>query len=218
MDDRIRLSYRNFSDIINSVSEKLDIYTTNIELESLDLSKDYLLTSKREITDLCLDSNKLVVNEIKIEDQTIETESFSKKLHEYISKEQQKNIDLGLKMHSILENIDFKNPNFDDIEDEFYKTKVINFYNKLGDVCTANIYQEYEFKYEENNIKYHGIIDLMLEYPDYIKIIDYKLKNVKDEAYTKQLTGYKNYVEKISGKSVRVMLYSILDETFEEVM
>ena len=121
-------------------------------------------------------------------------------------------------MHSILENIDFKNPNFEDIRDDFYKTKVINFYNQLEDIDNSNVYQEYEFKYEQDNTKYHGIIDLMLEYPEYIKIIDYKLKNVNDEAYTQQLTGYKKYVEKISGKSVNVYLYSILDERLEEVV
>ena len=71
--------------------------------------------------------------------------------------------------------------------------------------------------YEENQILYHGIIDLMLEYPESVKIIDYKLKNVKDEAYIKQLKGYKNYVEEISEKKVSIQLYSIIDETFEDI-
>ena len=71
--------------------------------------------------------------------------------------------------------------------------------------------------YEENNVLYHGIIDLMLEYTDYIRIIDYKLKNVKDESYIKQLTGYKNYVEQTSGKRTTIELYSIIDETFEVI-
>ena len=71
--------------------------------------------------------------------------------------------------------------------------------------------------YEENFVLYHGIIDLMLEYTDYIRIIDYKLKNVKDEAYIKQLTGYKNYVEQTSGKRATIELYSIIDETFEAI-
>ena len=49
--------------------------------------------------------------------------------------------------------------------------------------------------FEENDISYHGIIDLMLVYDNHIDIIDYKLKNLSDENYKKQLSGYKNYIE-----------------------
>ena len=48
---------------------------------------------------------------------------------------------------------------------------------------------------EDNNEIKHGFIDLMLEYDDYINIIDYKLKNIDDLAYIKQLNGYKQYIE-----------------------
>lgn len=218
VEDRIRLSYRSFADIINSVSDKISMFTKIIELDSLELSKNYLLTTKKEINDLNNSVKQLEVKEMYIPVNEVEKQSFSKKLHEYVSKEQQKNIDLGLKMHSILENIDFKHPNFDLITDEFYKNKVINFYKQLGEVASAEIYQEYEFMYEDEGILYHGIIDLMLEYKDHITIIDYKLKNVKDKEYIKQLTGYKKYVEEMSNKVVTVCLYSILDEYFEKVV
>lgn len=36
----------------------------------------------------------------------------------------------------------------------------------------------------------------MLEYSDYIDIIDYKLKNVADLEYVKQLKGYQEYISK----------------------
>ena len=85
------------------------------------------------------------------------------------------------------------------------------------DIGTANIYKEYEFVYEEDNIIYHGIIDLMLEYDDYIKIIDYKLKNISDEAYLKQLNGYKKYIEKVFNKKVSIYLYSIINDTLEKI-
>jgi ATP-dependent exoDNAse (exonuclease V) beta subunit len=48
------------------------------------------------------------------------------------------------------------------------------------------------FIYNDESGKHHGIIDLMLEYDDYIKIIDYKLMNIDEEAYNEQLLGYKN--------------------------
>ena len=81
----------------------------------------------------------------------------------------------------------------------------------------ATIYQELEFVFVKDDIKYHGIIDLMLEYDNNIKIIDYKLKNINDNAYLKQLNGYKNYIENTFNKDTSIYLYSILDNTLEKV-
>ena len=71
--------------------------------------------------------------------------------------------------------------------------------------------------YEEDNMHYNGVIDLMLEYDDYINIIDYKLKNINDKEYIKQLNGYKKYIEMISFKKVKIYLYSILDNELMEI-
>ena len=68
-----------------------------------------------------------------------------------------------------------------------------------------------EFIYEEDNIEYNGVIDLMIEHNDYIDIIDYKLKNIDDEAYKKQLMGYKKYIQSKTNKVVNLYLYSIID-------
>ena len=74
-----------------------------------------------------------------------------------------------------------------------------------------NYYKEYEFVYKKEDNVLHGIVDLILEYDDHIKIIDYKLKNVSDENYIKQLKGYKEYIENKTNKSVNLYLYSIID-------
>ena len=52
----------------------------------------------------------------------------------------------------------------------------------------------------------------MLEYDDYINIIDYKLKNIMDEKYNLQLRGYKKYIESISNKVVNIYLYSLIED------
>ena len=57
----------------------------------------------------------------------------------------------------------------------------------------------------------------MLEYPDHIDIYDYKLKNTADEAYKKQLNGYKKYIENKAKKEVFTYLYSILDEKIDKI-
>ena len=77
----------------------------------------------------------------------------------------------------------------------------------------CNIYKEYEFVYETA----HGIIDLMLEYEDHIKIIDYKLNDISDSAYLEQLKGYKKYIETKTSKCVKIYLYSIINGELKEL-
>ena len=57
----------------------------------------------------------------------------------------------------------------------------------------------------------------MLEYDDEIKIIDYKLKNIDDQAYVKQLNVYYEYIRSVSEKKITLYLYSIMDNKLQEV-
>ena len=113
----------------------------------------------------------------------------------------------GVKLHYIFETEDFKTSN---------NPYILKFIKQI-DLNYINCFKEYEFIYEENNEIKHGFIDLMLEYDKYINIIDYKMKNITDEAYLKQLSGYKKYIESISKKKVNIYLYSILDEKLESL-
>ena len=124
---------------------------------------------------------------------------------------------IGTHVHEILEYLDFNNPNFDNVDTK-YVDKIKAFLNQDIDFKNANkIYKEYEFYYEKNSDIKHGIIDLMLEYDDYIKIIDYKLSNIDDKNYIKQLEGYKEYIEEYKNKKVKLYLYSILKEELKEI-
>ena len=127
------------------------------------------------------------------------------------TKEEKQNIELGLKRHNNLENVDFKNPDLSALT-PFEKNKITSFIN-TGILNNAKqIYKEYEFIYEENNEEYHGIIDLLLIKENENIIIDYKLKNITDDAYLQQLNGYKKYIQNITNKNTKIYLYSILDE------
>ena len=50
-----------------------------------------------------------------------------------------------------------------------------------------------------------------------IYIIDYKLKNISDKEYYKQLDGYRLYIENITNKKIKTYLYSIIDNDLKEV-
>ena len=219
VEDNIRLKYKSFLDILNSIKENIKPYIINIDLNKQNLTKDYNKIKENNYEKLINKNNKKIIKKtISIESNKEEEKHFSKETNKLISKEEYKNMEFGTKMHYILELIDFKNPDFKNI-DSFYKEKINNFLKQdiLKDIKEANIYKEYEFIYEENNTTYHGIIDLMLEYNDHIDIIDYKLKNIEDENYTKQLNGYKNYIENKLNKKTFIYLYSIINNRIEEV-
>jgi ATP-dependent exoDNAse (exonuclease V) beta subunit len=69
----------------------------------------------------------------------------------------------------------------------------------------------------ENNTYSHGIIDLLIERENKMIIVDYKLKNINDEAYDKQLNGYRKVIKEKTNKEVECYLYSIMDSTFRKV-
>ena len=48
-------------------------------------------------------------------------------------------------------------------------------------------------------------------------IIDYKLKNIDDEAYNKQLNVYKDFVTNYFNLKTKTYLLSIIDQTIKEI-
>ena len=216
----IRLSYTCFKDMLTSIKSKLTPYTKSIDLKTLHLTKKYNIINSSNLFDNIEKSN----NKIEIIDipkfNAIKKESthFSKESSKIFNKDEKNKMDFGTKIHYYLETLDLQNPDLSDIE-ENYRKKIESFLNidLLKNIEKAKVYQEYEFIEEDDDEEKHGVIDLMLEYSDYIDIIDYKLKNIDDEAYVKQLNGYKNYIEKLTNKKVNVYLYSIMDSNYKKI-
>ena len=207
-----REKYRSFSNILASIKNNISKYFHEIDINSLDITNEYLF-NKNTVQKLSSTKEPIKVEEIKIDNhEEITTKHFSKTTHDLINKKTYDNMQFGLKAHEILEFLDLKNPNYDLIDNEFLKEKIQEFLKNplLSHIKDAKIYKEHEFIYQENLEEYHGIIDLMLEYDTNIDIIDYKLNNVEDENYLKQLNGYKEYINKISNKNVNIYLYSII--------
>ena len=215
LEDNIKLKYRSLADIMNSLGLILEDYSNLVDLDSLNLTTDYNIVNTKALESKV--SEKITVDELNIDNEILKNSSFSKKTNTLFSQEENDNIKLGLEIHKILENIDFHNPNFSLIQNDYYRKLIQNLFSKVGVKSDTKVYQEYEFIYKENNNLYHGIIDLILEQNDHIDIIDYKLKNVIDEAYKSQLIGYKNYISKLTGKKINTYLYSIIDNQFTKL-
>ena len=60
-------------------------------------------------------------------------------------------------------------------------------------------------------------MDLVIEKDEKLIIVDYKLKNIDDENYDKQLNGYREFLKKKTNKQVECYLYSIIDEMFRKI-
>ena len=211
-----KFSYRSFLDILNSIKESLVNYIVDVDLKEVNLTKDYNYIKKSNFKDKLNNTTEPInVEELKMNSDFIDKKHFSKESHKIFDIEQSKNIEYGKKIHEIFEYIDFKNPDYSNLS-KFEKDKVEKFINTGILKGAINIYKEYEFMYTDD-VLYHGIIDLLLEFENEFKIVDYKLKNINDEEYLKQLTGYKTYLEKITNKKVSIYLYSIIDSNLKKI-
>lgn len=214
IDNSIRGKYNSFASIMYSLESITKDYYKNIDINDINLSKDYNMISNNNYKEhLKLINDKIEVNTTCIPSSIKENKTFSKKDIHIVTKEEEDKLLYGRLIHELFECTDFNN--LDNLSDN--NKKIIERFLEKVDISHAKIYKEYEFIYDEDNTTYHGIIDLMLEYQDNIKIIDYKLKNINDDAYIKQLAGYKNYIEKLFNKKTSIYLYSITLNTLEEI-
>jgi len=214
IDNRIRNKYRSFKDIMLSIRSRLNKYIVDINLDDVYKTHEYNNVKSYNFDDNIEKSNEVVETiKINVEKTKVVNKHFSKNNKDIINENIKNNMDFGIYMHELFEIIDLKNPKYSDLDntDSKYIKRFLS-HNIFDNISYAKVYKEYEFIYEDNNINYHGIIDLMLEYEDYIDIIDYKLMNTKSEEYVRQLQGYKNYIEMIFNKKVNLYLYSIIND------
>ena len=125
-------------------------------------------------------------------------------------------MDFGTKVHQVLEQLNFKEPKLEYIPENI-RRKVEAFINSslVKENINGDFYPEYEFV--DTNENTNGIMDLVIEKDEKLIIVDYKLKNIDDENYDKQLNGYREFLKKKTNKQVECYLYSIIDEMFRKI-
>lgn len=197
-----RLKYRSFLDILKSIN-LINKYIVN---KTAHYTKDYLLSKIKKI-DEQKKQPSVIEKLVNIEYKKLKTAHFSKEKISLLDKDTIKKMKYGTDIHELFEYTDFSNTN----------NKAVKKLLKNIDLNYQEIYKEYEFIYTKEDTTYHGIIDLLLVYQNHISIIDYKLKNIDDEAYLKQLSGYLEYIKSITNKEVSIYLYSILDEELRKI-
>lgn len=215
--DYFKLKYRSFLDILNSIIPKISEFIQPVELTKIGLTKDYNFIKTTNYENLIEKTDEVLkVEEYHPMIEEIKEDHFSKKIHHLLSKEEIEKMEYGTKIHQIFEEINFLEPNFTGLS-KFEQSLVQKIISTGIFKDVIHIYQEYEFIYEKETTIYHGVIDLLLEYPNSFSIVDYKLKNIEDEEYMKQLIGYQEYIQTITDKKVNIYLYSILDGTLKKL-
>lgn len=204
-----KVSWSSLADMLDSIRDVLSPYTLSIDLKEIPLTHAYHTLTKKEYP---TSFAHYVEEEISIPVKPIGQERFSKTTSHILSKQELRAMKFGEHMHEVFESIDILHPNLEKLS-KFEKEKVTLFLkHDIVRNAPQAVYQEYEFMTELDGKMQHGIIDLLLQYENRYVIIDYKLKEVTDEAYRKQLDGYKKYIYQKTGKPVEAYLYSILDD------
>lgn len=208
VDTIIRKRYNSFLDILNSINGNIEKYIQKVDLNTLEMSKDYLKKNSKSL-DKVTEKERIIFKNIKINNEIVSKKLASKEIKKVIIRKENDLLKYGSDVHEMFEFVDF----FNIPEDFPYKKELTILKEKLNITCDTKIYKEYEFIFDDT----HGIIDLLLVNGDEIKIVDYKLKNIDDDAYQKQLNIYKKYIKSAMGKDAKVYLYSIMNGDLKEM-
>ena len=235
--ERIRLLYVAMTRAINKLVIYLDyderllvndnkpLSLKHLLYQGLNLSQDNIIDFKVFDNDIRKSTLEKTDDEIKLikfsfKEEDVKKTKYSKGIVEILDDEVISFIDLGNRYHQLLERIDFSDveESIKDFPDKLKKSIIhlvnTDIFKKLEN---PSFYQEYEFYQEKNSYVFKGVIDLLVIDENMVYVIDYKLKNIDDEAYITQLKGYKSFLEDKIDKPIKLFLYSLFDEVLKEV-
>ena len=135
-----------------------------------------------------------------------------------------KNMQLGTDIHELLKNLDFQASIPAQLKalkvDKKYQALIMGFFDQsiMDKVDSARVLKEIPFAYTHDGTRVRGIIDLILEYPDKVIIIDYKTQNLESERYENQVMRYVQYIHQKTQKPVSGYLYSLVDQKVKTIV
>ncbi len=177
---------------------KSNAYVIDDEIEAPRVSKA-VLDSKVEYEKIVVETVPLTTPvEIEIERASRDLDLDSPK----------KDLEAGKRLHFVMEIIDFNNPNYAILDgNEVRIVKQFLDWDRIKNIKDGVVYKEYAFFDEDN--QHRGIIDLFIEYPDHIDIIDYKTKNIQGKDYDWQLGIYRDFIFGKFQKPTYAYVYSL---------
>lgn len=218
-----KLKIRSFYDLLNLIAPRLRFLEEEVDLRLINIVKDYSNVNNDEINK---NIDSITNQEFSFFDTSLKKRSLlkmkaSKESIFFKEKEELELLQVGNYFHHALELSNMLIVNVNNLHiNKRVKNLIIAFLESpfIKEKKIINHYHEYAFSYEEEESKIDGVIDLIIETNDSIYIIDYKLSNLDDIAYTKQLSVYKNYMMRISNKRIYTYLYSIYKQEFRKII
>lgn len=160
------------------------------------------------------DLAKIQLKTVHIPAQLIKKERASKEISEEVDASV---LDFGTELHAYLESLDFENDDLSYIKNPRMKKYVLNVKNSelFKGVKNSQIRHEFEFYDEENNLS--GFIDALIIKDDEVDIIDFKLKNIDDDKYDRQLRMYKRFIVTKTDLPAKMYLLAAITGEIREV-
>ncbi len=237
LSEKLRLLYVAMTRAVNELVLVLDYKEDIDEFKTVKsfsiLLHQTLKFDERDLVDFELDdleleqktineTNKVIkLNRLDFAKEEVERTSYSKKITDILDDETIRLLESGSEYHKYLEMVDFNNvalsistyPDF--VKHAIEELVESSLFKKLRN---PKFYREYEFYEETDQGVFRGIIDLLIIDDLKIVALDYKLKNIEDSAYKRQLMGYYNYLKTKSDKPVQLFLYSLTDRVLKEIV
>ena len=201
----------SFSVLLHQCLKIEDADLINFEFDDYSLKKTEIESSSESIQRLSFDFETEVLDKV----------TYSKQISDLLDDETIEFLEKGSEYHRYLEMIDFNNLE-DSITDfpEMIKSAIYELVNTevFRKLSKPKYFKEYEFYEEKEKGELRGIIDLLIIDETDLIVIDYKLRNIDDSHYEKQLRGYYNYLKDKTNKNIKVFLYSLTKALLKEII
>lgn len=197
-------SSRNMNDLL-LLTDAFDKYIGRYSLDDVSINRN----EDKIVTD------KIILKEIKVPAKIVTRTRASKESDTEVDSSL---LDFGNELHAYLEKMDLDNKSLDYIKNLRMKKYVYNVMNSslFKGVSNKDVRHEFAFYDEESGIQ--GYIDALIIKENEIDIVDFKLKNIDDSEYDRQLRIYKSYIAKKTDKPVKMFLLAAITGEVREVL
>ena len=158
--------------------------------------------------------NKITIKQIEIPYKERVHLRASKSVNEEIDPDL---LDFGTELHAYLENFNLETKSLDYVKNRQMKKYVYNvMHSSLFDGVKNNeVLHEYRFFDEESGIE--GYIDALIVKENEIDIVDFKLKNIDEKEYDRQLRIYKSFLARQTKLPIKMYLLAAMTGEIREV-
>ena len=205
--NKIKFNKPTSSKSMNDLLSFTDVFEKYKSKYTLD---DYSVAPKQSEKKI----QKVVLKEIVVPSNVVIKTRASKSQDEEIDETL---LDFGTELHGYLEKMDLSTRSLDYIKNGRMKKYVYNVMNSPLFKGVNNEQVRHEYRFYDIDTGVQGYIDALIIKDNEIDIIDFKLKNIDDNEYDRQLRIYKSYINMITDKPIKMYLLAAITGEIREV-